>query len=160
MADATRNPDGTPKRGTSLRKLSKMASVRGLSRDIRNRLRERFGDERPYYNWLIDIAASAVTEPKVRVQAIGMIADRVDGKVATSVELTGAKGGPVKTEDATQRDERPAHERIALALKSLGLLHASGGLAASGEVGGVGSEPASGNAGGPAGDGGGDAAPE
>jgi hypothetical protein len=136
--DIERNPDGTPKPGQSLRKLTKMMSVRGLSRELRKKLHEKFGEERPYYNWLIDMASNANTSEKVRLSAIQELANRIDGKPMQSIELSGPGGKPLQSETTVTTNALGEPDRIAGVLRALA---GAGALAPGAEAGGTGSSP-------------------
>ncbi len=82
-----RNPDGTVKPGQSLRTVGRMKAARFLSRDLKRQMKERFGSERPYYDWLMDIAASTNEKTADRIKAIEQLANRVDGKPVQAVDL-------------------------------------------------------------------------
>lgn len=157
--------------GNSVKKTGVHMKARKVSRGLKAEMVRRYqyqpldpdnpgepmGKERAvlkHYFALLDIMQSPVEKAADRIKAASEIANRIDGKPVQALELMGAGGGPVQSETlvtSNEPDLSPA-ERLALAIKSLGILAQHGGIVAGSETDSVGGVPASGNAG--AGDGG------
>lgn len=109
----------------------RMATHRGLSRNLRRYMRAKFGDERVYYQWLIEIANPANAERTVdRLKAIEAIALRVDGAPLAKLEVSGVDGKPVEVTGVSP--ELTTAQRLAAVA---GVLGGTGALALASEAG-------------------------
>lgn len=112
----------------------RMATHRGLSRNLRRYMRAKFGDERVYYQWLVEIASPLGGAPaKERIKAIEIIADRVDGRPLAKLEVSGVDGKPVEVTGVSP--ELTTAQRLAAVA---GVLGGTGALALASEAGAVG----------------------
>lgn len=114
----------------------KRLNAQGLSRALRRYMRAEAGSERVYYEWLFILAKQAKNE-RVQLDAILAIADRVDGKVLASLELSTPVGKPLEVKDATPATLTSTERLAAVA----GLLRNVGALSQPGPAGGAGPGP-------------------
>lgn len=131
--EGTRRADGTFAAGGGVKRRKLRSN--GLSSSLQRFMLARFGNPRVFYEWLIDIAADDTNRPTDRLKAIEMIAERVDGKPTTAVELSGPKGKPVEvTSNVSAALTTP--ERLAAVAEVFGT---TGALALIASTGGAGS---------------------
>lgn len=163
MADVPRDDKGKVGDGNDLRRKSVQNKARKVSRALKAEFIRRYakrvispsgevmGVERAevaHYFFLMDIMENPEEKAQDRIAAIRELGTRKDGKPVDVIQLTGVNGGPLQTETTvTHADALSPAQKLAHALKSLGLLAQHGGLDASGQVGGVGGDAASGNEG-------------
>lgn len=163
MADVPRDDKGKVGDGNDLRRKSVQNKAKKVSRFLKREFIRRYKDkvispsgetlgkegaEMAHWCFLMDIMEDAEAENRDRIAAIKELGIRKDGKAVDVIQLTGLDGGPLKTETTvTHADALSPAQKLAQALKSLGLLAQHGGLDAGGQVGGVGGDAASGDEG-------------
>jgi hypothetical protein len=131
-------------------KAKKRSKAQLLSSRIRRMLEEEFqeGDLLPY-RIATEIAKSKDESSQDRLKAVSFLADRLHGKSVQAVELSGPKGGPVKTVTKNTTPEKPQHALISEALRSLAVLDRHRQLHGLGGVEGVAGDAEPGAGGGP-----------
>lgn len=146
----THTPEGKLLPGAKIRTKAKISKARLLSDRIRKMLAEEFegGDLLPY-RVAAEILASKGEASQDRLKAGAFLADRLDGKTAQAIELTGKSGGPVKTVTKNTTPEKPQHALISEALRSLAVLDRHRQLHGLGGAEGVAGNAESGAGGGP-----------
>lgn len=148
-----RDPEGRLLPGTANPTAGRVRSKAALlSTRIRKMLEEKFqgGDLLPY-EVAAEILKNTEESSQDRLKAAAFLAERLHGKPTQAIELTGKRGGPVKTEHKDTTPEKAQHERISEALRSLSVLarHSQlpvpggNGEGAGGDVSGAGGGPRS-----------------
>lgn len=149
--EVLRGPGGKLLPGTSNNLIPKARSKAVLlSLRIRRMLEEKFqgGDLLPY-EVAAEILKSTEETAQDRLKAAAFLADRLHGKAMQRVELTGKRGGPVKTETKDTTPEKAQHERISEAIATISVLARHAQFPVAGGNGSGSGEDASGTGGGP-----------
>lgn len=135
-------------KGGSLRKEGTRKRARGLSRWLRREMAKRYDDERAHYVWLMEIAANKAEKASDRIKAIDILAVRMDGKPAESIDLEVSGPGGAAIQSEITANERPPSERLAALLRSAAVLARAGVGAVAGGDGAAAGEPAAEHGGG------------
>lgn len=150
MSEVKRDAKGRVLPGSAnLKTKTQHTRAKAVSIKVKRELVKRYGETEgriAMYITAMDIMRDPTNDPNARLKAAEFLANRVDGKAVDHIVLTGQDGGPVQVESLSN-DELTPSQRLALALKSLGILAQHGGLTAGGQVDGVGRVLAGGVAG-------------
>lgn len=146
----THSPDGKLLPGARIRTNAHVSKARLLSTRIRKMLEEKFegGDMLPYAV-AAEILNSTAESSQDRLKAAAFLAERLHGKPTQAIELTGKRGGPVKTETKDTTPEKAQHERISEAIATISVLARHAQFPVPGGNGAGSGEDASGAGGGP-----------
>lgn len=172
MSDAPRDEKGRLQAGNNLRKTSAGLRAKKISRFLNREFIRRYenvelapgeklGKERAlmmHYMFLMDIMQNPEEKAQDRIKAIVELGNRKDGKPVDIIQLSGPDGAPMEMKTVSDDNLTPS-QKLAQALKSLGILAQHGGVNASGEVDGVGADADSGDEGAAGEGGGGEQAP-
>lgn len=127
-----RNPDGTVRKGSSLRKASMRTRAQRLSRRIAQRTRN--GES------LVDklLALADDTGHPDHFKAVNALLNRFAGKETQPVEVSGPDGAPVQSDaKVTQHEQPPSPERMAAVLEVLARAGVLPGGSGGGSAGGT-----------------------
>lgn len=172
MSDVPRDSKGRVLPGGALNKGTAAIKARKISRFLKSEFIRRYADKElapgekvgkeralmMHYMYLMDIMQNPEEKAQDRIKAIVELGNRKDGKPVDIIQLSGPDGAPVEMKDVSGDNLSPS-QRLALAIKSLGILAQHGGVAPDGETGGVGGFAAVGDEGASGDGGGGEQAP-